>query len=280
VPDLTDGMSLAPSTYYDRALTHQDTARSYTLLVPPAIASPVRVVVALHGGGSTPAVLVYDSMLNATANTYGFLVLYPQALTYWETVAPGIVTRDVNDVSFIQACVEDLEQFTTVDKLYCCGLSNGSHMTLKAAAGYERILAMACVAGIRKPCQYCGTFGRSVPLMIFQGMEDTFQPHLGGVVDSGTYFQAYTVPNAERAAYAWARHNHCGTPTITTLGAGKHISWPATAPGSAPVEFYLLDDGGHTWPGGRATQFEIDGGVGDNSATAANPLIKDFFWQF
>jgi polyhydroxybutyrate depolymerase len=280
VPDLTDGMTLAPSTYYEREIEHDGTPRSYSLLVPPSFSSPRRVVIALHGGGSTPDVLVYDSKLNAEANTHGFLVLYPQALTYWETGAPGLVTRDVNDVSFIQACVEDLEQFTTVDKVYCCGLSNGSHMTLKAAAGYDRILAMACVAGIRKPCQYCGTFGRSVPLMIFQGMQDIFQPHLGGVVESGTYFQDYDVPNAERAAHAWARHNHCGDPVETAMGAGKHIAWPSSGANSAPVEFYLLEDGGHTWPGGRATQFEIDGGVGDISETEASPLIKTFFWQF
>jgi polyhydroxybutyrate depolymerase len=274
---LTDGATLATGTYYIRSIeSPTGVTRSYNLLVPTSIASPRRVVLALHGGGSEPDVLVYDSKLNEQANLHGFFVLYPQALTYWETGATGIVTRTVDDVQFMRDCVEDLEQFTTVSKLFCCGLSNGSHMTLRVLAEYDRVLAGACVAGVRKPCQYCTGAGRAVPLMIFQGMDDTFQPYLGGTVSAGTYFQDYEVPNAERAAYAWARHNACGIPTETPIGTGKRLAFP----GVAPVDFYLLDDGGHTWPGGRATQFEIDGGVGDISATEASPLIWTFFSQF
>src|SRR5262249_5200125 len=87
------------------------------------------------------------------------------------------------------------------------------------------------------PAPYLGVAGTADPVVPFNG---------GRVNCCG----GATLAGAPAAAANWAKHNRGNAKfTETRLGSeGRRRTWAGRAP-DAHVVFYIVDGGGHTWPG-------------------------------
>ena len=79
----------------------------------------------------------------------------------------------------------------------------------------------------------------------------------------------------------WIEHNGCSaTPEVTRVGNARCLRYSGAADGTETV-LWVLEDGGHTWPGGQATRFEIRMGVGTiNRDISASKVMWEFFKRY
>jgi polyhydroxybutyrate depolymerase len=132
-----------------------------------------------------------------------------------------------------------------------------------ACAHSDRIAAAAPVAGIRdiEGCE----FERPVPVIAFHGTADTFVDFEGGlgssVADlpqpdgSGTLGESAEPedepegPTIPEVTAAWAGRNGCEAEPDEEAVADdvRRLAFPC--PPGSEAELYVVDGGGHTWPG-------------------------------
>jgi polyhydroxybutyrate depolymerase len=122
-----------------------------------------------------------------------------------------------------------------------------------------RIAAVAPVAGAyypplvaRTPSEPpCGDT-RPVPFLAFHGTKDAQVPFDGGASTEGGAFRLRmddAMP-AEDVLQAWAAHNGCtsGRQESTVSSEVRLVKYGGCTDG-ADVALYVIDGGGHTWPG-------------------------------
>jgi polyhydroxybutyrate depolymerase len=279
---------------YGRRLSFGGRSRYYEMHVPPQYTpkQPAPLVLVLHGGGGNPAVVRYESRMNEVSDQHGFLVVYPAAtsplftdrLLFWNAgVAPkNRRQRDVDDVAFLAAVLDDVARFFSIDpsRIYATGISNGAHMCyLLAARLQDRIAAIGPVAGQRKVGQYAPIPSGPVALIHFHGRHDRWALFDGGLSNPDkSGFEQYEIAPAMEAVKSWVAHNGCAaTPEETRVGHARRLTF-APCQGGAEVVFWILEDGGHTWPGGRVTRIEEREGVGKiNTDISASEQMWRFF---
>jgi polyhydroxybutyrate depolymerase len=124
-------------------------------------------------------------------------------------------------------------------------MSDGGAMTsVLACVAPKKFAAFAAVAVIL----YCAKKGSPpVALASFQGTADPVVPYNGGKVHccGGTVLPSKPVSMAK-----WAAFDKCA-PKFTDTRLGSQVvrrTWTGCA-GSSTVVFYIIEGGGHTWPG-------------------------------
>ncbi len=269
---------------------------SYVRHLPPAYdgATPLPVVVTLHGWIQTADLQVLESGLPAFGDVHRFITIVPEVtrpVSLWNT------TLDGPDVGWIAALLDEVESTLCVDvnRVFVAGMSNGAMMTATLACTMaDRIAAVAPVAGLRNPDE-CRP-SRPVPLVTFHGTGDQYLAYTGGVgpkaellprPDSngtiGTDLTGFGVHAPEDAAAivpdiaaAWASRNGCDATAVTTTVA-TDVTLTSWADCDAETLFYTVEGGGHTWPGSAfdATIVDIVGPT--TTSISANSIMWDFF---
>jgi polyhydroxybutyrate depolymerase len=153
-----------------------------------------------------------------------------------------------DDVGMVGALLDHLQERLCVDpaRVYSTGMSDGGAMTSVLACRLpDRFAAFAPVAAIITGA-VCST-STPVAIMGFAGTADPVVPFAGGEVQCCGH---PTIGGAADAMGGWASHNSCtGDPTDERIGTEVHrLTWNGCVAGSAVV-FYIIDGGGHTWPG-------------------------------
>jgi len=215
------------------------------------------LVVNFHGYARTAADQELYSQLVPLADREGFVLVTPEGSGQpqgWDIV--GIYDENgVDDVAFTAALVSQIESELCVDtnRIYATGISNGAEMAAQVACDLPTIFAaVAPVAGV--VYQDCST---PVPLIAFHGTADANIPI------------AWAFP----ALDAWAATNGCRY-TIEAQAVSDHVEHDTYAGcGLNSVEFYVIDGGGHTWPGAA----DNAGGVGP---TTHEISAGELMWQF
>jgi len=270
--------------------------RTYFRHVPPAHdgATPVPLVVDLHGYLETASIQLVMSKLGPFGDEKGFVTVTPQGLG---AVALWDLAPDGADVTFISDMLDEVESALCIDerRVYATGLSMGAFMTSTLVCALsDRIAAGAPVAGVQdtKPCKQ----DRPVPVVAFHGTADKFVAFDGGLGTaaadlpnpdgSGRSLGESTDvesrpkgPSVPEKVAAIAKRNGCAAKSTE-----KHIGTDVTlvhykCPGNADVDFYRIEGGGHAWPGSEFSK-SIESVVGTTTFTIdADEVMWKFFEQ-
>ena len=219
---------------------------------------PTPLVVNLHGIGDNAAEQARLSGMSRKADSAGFLVAYPEALSTPATWNIELCAAGPDDLAFLDDLLGHLCARFSIDlaRIYATGFSNGGGMTaLLGCQRAELFAAIGPVAGAYPMWRGCRS-ARPVPVVAFHGTADRVVPYQG---------LGRALPSIRRWAAAWAVHNGCD-PLPTCIDHPPDVteeSWHS--PDGATVTLYTIHGGGHEWPR-QANSGEID--------------ATDLVWQF
>ena len=246
----------------EQNLVHDDSLRSYLLYVPAAYdgSVPWPLVVNLHGADSSPEVQVWLSGMNAIADTARFLVAYPRGIINGEGIPgwnDGLKPEFLDDVGFVESVILQITRQYSVDDtgIYATGMSNGSGMSLTLGcrlSSYIAAIGMIAAQGIieQEDC----IADRPVPVLYMHGTADIVVPFDGG---TGIFGAPEFIPSRDLVQF-WVDKNGCqGDPDLiefedinTTDSSTVALEHYANCEAMSEVSFYVIEEGGHTWPGG------------------------------
>lgn len=273
-------------------LTHDGADRAYHVYIPASYTgdSPVPLVVALHGRGSSGTRMENLTGLDSRADASGFIVVYPDGLNgAWDYVygLPGYQPGP-NDAAFLLELVDTLTDGYDIDphRIYVTGLSNGGFMTQRMACyAPARFAAFASVAasGYGAMLSDCKDY-QPVNILYIHGTSDRLIPWRGfGMKDAAGNRRVVTM-SVKSSLQFWAQRNGCAPQVVTTKVPQKGDS-PGTAvelltarecEDGAEVSLYAVLGGGHNWPGVRGKiPRRIAGRV--NMDINASDVIVSFF---
>ena len=273
-----------------RTLFHDNRERTYLVHVPAEYdgSRPWPVVFAFHGGATDAAAMSRFCGLTGKADRAGFIVVYPNGtgrrehLLTWNagTCCGYAMWNNVDDVGFIGAVIDQLARETNIDlrRVYATGMSNGAMLAYRLAAELsERIAAIAAIAG-PMATETCSP-SRPVPIIHFHGTADEFAPFEGGI---GARSIAHVYKHSvEYTIGKWLVANDCPPePSVERLPLIEDDNMPVVkkvyGPGrdGAEIELYIIENGGHTWPG-LPPRVAFLGPCTRN--ISANDLLWDFF---
>jgi polyhydroxybutyrate depolymerase len=298
---------LTPSTPTDLHVTIAGQDRVYRIFVPATLTPgrPVPLVLDLHGLTETRQEQAAVSAWEPLSVDQHFVVLTPQGagrVPRWDAVpgaAGNLDAADNADITFISTITDATEHALCIDtsRVYVGGISNGGLMSSAlACAQPQRWAAVGLVSGIVVPAGGCDT-SRPVPAIVFWGKLDCVLPYSGGLgpclfgqppapsvpgVTSTTMAgDVSRVPPVESAVAAWAARNGCGSqPTVTSIS--EHVEervYSACSQGAA-VDFYVISNGGHTWPGSKAALAAQRDASPAKGVTTTEIDATALIWQF
>ena len=244
------------------------------------------LVLAFHLGYMQGRDMERLTHLSETADKEGVIVVYPDGYKRcW--AGPGLVNpaqiEGVDDVAFVSALLDKMIDKLRVDqkRVYAVGICNGGFLVqMLGCRLYDRLAAVAVAATAINIefIEWCQVKGR-LPIMFFHGTEDTYILWEGGRGQSGRV----TLMPVRTAVEKWAEINGCSsTPSISYMpdkaDDGTRVRrevYPGCQDGTEVV-LYLVEGGGHTWPGGW--QYIEEKTIGRTCRDIdASQLIWDFF---
>ncbi|WP_395645097.1 alpha/beta hydrolase family esterase [Terricaulis sp.] len=277
-------------------------ARAWTVFVPPQYdpATPMPSIIVLHGRPSNAAGMATISQMNEVARRRGFIVIYPEGIdNEWNAQFDLVGRRSrmvggqravlpQDDVQFLKDLMKQLRVDLNIDprRMYLTGFSNGGFMTIRmACSGTDTFAALAEVSGSLYPeiMPACRS-GRAAPFLLMHGTADASVPYTGVFIPDGQGGDPIRIalPTQEVVAF-FIRRNGCSMSGETATfpenrTPGTHIIrfTPRGCPADAPIVFWRIEGGGHTWPGVNGLQ-----GLGvTNMDINAGEVIWDFVSQF
>jgi polyhydroxybutyrate depolymerase len=272
-------------------LKHDGRTRTYEIHLPPNYDSktPLPIVINMHGGGGNATAHRKQTQMDAASDRYGFIVAYPEGtagLGHFYTWNAGLccgysVKWKIDDVGFISKMLDEIEQKYAVDarRVYATGMSNGAMLAYRLACELpNRITAICGVAttmGVDGPAPT-----RPIPLLQIHGLKDPNAPFNGGIGPNAISKVKHR-PVREVISW-WCDVNHCAKQPAEVKETDDYIfERYAPPPGvsGAPIELYMLKEGGHTWPGGVDVTPRL--GTGKLIASFdADSVMWNFFKQF
>jgi polyhydroxybutyrate depolymerase len=264
--------------------------------------TPSPVVFDLHGLGETAGIEHIATKVGQYGVKNGFITITPglteKGTGRWDW------TENSADLQWIGKLMTHVEDELCVDKrrVFFNGLSMGAFTTSAVACQFsDRVAAVGPVAGI-EAVPWCKA-DRPVPVITFHGTKDPYVPFDGSAhpvptpdgsaaILPGIDANGMVVGTSEKVVMpagtpitdnvvAWAKRNGCGAEPKQTQVASDVTLNSYPCPAGAEVEFYVVKDGGHTWPGnggalpesyvGRTTE-SIDANALEWAFFQAHPL--------
>jgi polyhydroxybutyrate depolymerase len=256
--------------------------RTYLLYVPGSYTGRERVplVFSFHGHGSNARQQLFYGNLGPQSERDGFVIVAPEGQGqgpghHFNLTAPPAGEED--DTVFTLDVLDQLEKTLCIDtkRVYSTGMSNGGAMSsvlaCRAADRFAAVAAVAAVVGGGSVCQPA----RPIPVLAFMGTADPIVPFAGGQVHC---CGNPTIPGAVETMDGWAEQDGCAPAAVEKAVADdvKLRTYTGCRAGTA-VELYVIEGGGHTWPGASVAIASL--GVATKSVDASE-VIWQFFTRF
>ena len=227
------------------------------------------LVFVLHGGGGKASGMVKltKKRFNHLADRDSFIVVYPNGYERsWndgsrDTLAPAR-RMNIDDVGFFDAMIEDLDKKLSIDKenIFACGISNGGFMVQRLAIERASAFkAIAVVAANMSKDQQKAVPENPVSVLFICGTADPLVPYHGGTV-MVLHQKRGEVASVESSVAYWKEQNKCtvlkeeydfpDTNKADVCTAHKTVWQNAKHPNIRVVNI-SIENGGHTWPGGK-----------------------------
>jgi len=229
--------------------------RTYVMHVPDSGNSHA-LILAFHGSGGIGKGMPILTHFNRIADREDIIVIYPDGYRRHWTDNPE-TTDGANDLAFVSALIEKIVTERKIDprRVYTAGISNGGFFSQRLAIEVsEKISAIATVAATMPlPLPKVQMLSKPVSVMLFHGTLDSIVPYEGGHVKKGA---KRPILSAHDSAVKWAQLNGCSSnPKITYLPNRKNDSTNVHTESftqcreNSEVILYVVEGGGHTWPG-------------------------------
>jgi polyhydroxybutyrate depolymerase len=243
------------------ALDDGDRAAFVERLVPErgVTPPPAPALIVLHDHGMKPERMRETARLDLAGR--GWVLIYPRG---WDGAwnpgrkdLGGAAEKGHDDVAYIGAVVQQLAGEGLIDptRIFLAGFGEGGLMALRLACDSPIPWRGAAVVAATWPVGlYCGRRD-PLPLILFHGVEDPAAPFHGGRVSpelrGSTTGAAASVSRLVSIAGAL---NGCSGYSETRLDApadAKQRTRLRIHECRTPLVQYIVDGGGHHWPGGR-----------------------------
>jgi poly(hydroxyalkanoate) depolymerase family esterase len=297
------GSVTARATTFAGARTEAAGTRSFRGYVPSGYdrATPLPLVVALHGCTQTADQLRRLTQFDKLAEARKFIVVYPgqsreaNFLRCWNWFLDAHMHRQGGEPSIIAGITAWVRQHYAIDprRIYVAGFSAGGAMASVMGATYPDLYA---AIGVGSGCEYAagvpcagyrsadperagllaeramGAFARPLPVVVFQGDRDTTVPP----VNAEQLVRQWQV-TADWADDGAANGSVPRLARKTSLdrGSGRRASGVASyadARGQVLVQRWLVRGMGHAWSGGCSCA-----SYSDPSGPNATRAMYDFF---
>lgn len=284
-----------PAGDHIREIQFDGLQRSFVIHVPPKFPRPAPLVMAIHGAMMDAETMAGFTGLSKKADAAGFVVVYPNGtgpaglFLTWNAggLRPSLAKTRPDDVGFLIRVLDETAKELPIDshRVYATGMSNGAMMCYRLAAERaDRIAAIAPVAGTMaidnpKP-------KRPVPVIHFHGTHDGLVRFTGPDERVKKFMSYHSVDETIRA---WIALDGCPLqPAVDALPDIDHdglcVTRKVYGPGKdgAEVVLYVIDGGGHTWPGRKPGLGPIVRTILGKSTEdiSANDLIWEFFQKY
>ncbi|HZB41218.1 MAG TPA: PHB depolymerase family esterase [Ilumatobacter sp.] len=263
LPDTTAATTACPALtpgVNDIELTAGGATHPVRVFVPSAYTgAPLPVVIDWHGLGSTGPQQAMYSGYESVAESEGFIVVHPTGVANvaggpnsWQLFPAADGARD--DVAFAGALIDELASSWCADaaRVYSTGMSNGGFFTARLICEMShRIAAAVSVAGTFHP-ESCEP-ARDVPYVAIHGTEDKVVPYAGGdstlsSPDSPEELRVFFESVIPEEFNEFARDAGCDANINTDVGDDVIRHEYTGCDGDAPLIFFEVRGGGHTWP--------------------------------
>lgn len=265
--------------------------RTYTLFIPEnSNGKNFPLLIALHGGGGTGEGMMKLTDFNDFADAYGFAVVYPDGYEkHWndrrDVNRTYINGKEIDDVKFLTSLIDTLVFKYNIDSdhVFVTGISNGGAMSFYLALNATEKFAGAAPVAISMPTHMINDNANvmPIPMMIIFGDEDPLVPFNGGEISLWNIKRGKVIPVKDAVGF-WVKNNNCNEePEVMYINkkmdktkAIKYVYSPKQD--GAEVVYWLIEGGGHTWPGGWQYLPKFVVGVTSREINASKEILKFF----
>ncbi|MEO1491104.1 MAG: prolyl oligopeptidase family serine peptidase [Pseudomonadota bacterium] len=279
----------APAAAFDtaRLVIEHDGEQREALIDYQPDARDAPVLIALHGGLAGP--LTIRRKARVTLAREGWVVIWPSALGDWNDGrknTKGEPYDSADDVGFLRKMIADLAERGLVDpdRVFFAGPSIGGIMALKLLCDAPDMVAGAAIAIASLPSGKTCAEGPPKPILFLHGTDDDLVPPGGGRIGGWSLLvrdRGWVRPVAETMTELAARNGCEGYAEIQlpdrVADDGSTVLRRDYQDCAAPLRHYIVEGGGHTWPGSTPSRLG-SGIVGEtNQDISATREIEDFF---
>ncbi|MBV1926471.1 MAG: prolyl oligopeptidase family serine peptidase [Rhodobacteraceae bacterium] len=255
--------------------------RTYYLYIPKSAKPGARLVIAFHGGGGTVKGFASRSHLREMADRYGFVLAMPEGVK--KTWSAGgnppsgyAEEHNIDDLGFVNYIIDDVSRTGKINtnRVYAMGMSKGGMMAYWAACNIpSRFAAIAVVSGTLSSGR-C-PISDNTSLLHIHGTNDQNVPFEGG---SGSHTSKSNVwPSALEGIQKFKQGEQCSTTEVDRQVTSDTTCKVVACPNADTVEYCLVQNGGHAWPGGDVSKRQKKGGIYVSQQFDATNYIANFF---
>ncbi len=268
------------------SLLHDGIERE-AIMDAPRDAQGAPVLVALHGGLAGPYTIRRRARVSLARE--GWVVLWPYALDDWNDGRTDHLGRPfdtADDLGFLRRLIGALAEAGRIDpeRVYFAGPSIGGMMVLRLLCDMPDLVAGAAIAIASFPRGFDCADGPPRPVLVIHGTEDDIVPPGGGRIGGWNPLireRGWVDPIADTMRRLAARNRCDGFEARPlpdrTESDGSTVTLRNYRGCAAPLLHYVVEGGGHTWPGSRPSRLGTRFVGETNQDFSATRAVERFF---